>query len=183
MESAPAIKTTPKEDIVFNDKPKNNGMIFGMVLLAILAIGGIGFGVWGMMDGNAQKEQLNAQISTLRGQVSELQEKLENTTTIDDNVLVEDEDEEVTRGWPVMGGVFGSSFYVIDNSDKIVAKDKGTQVRSLSYCDIPVAEDMSKPSSMTCRVTVEDGDGVFYYDGTSGLLEFYSADEWDSKWQ
>lgn len=88
--SAPVNNDTGS-DVVFQDKPKKNlGMILGMVFLVILAAGGIGFGVWAMMDGNSQKEQLNTQITSLKGQVSELQGKIGNNT-IDDCVLVDDQ--------------------------------------------------------------------------------------------
>ena len=53
----------------------------------------------------------------------------------------------------------------------------------MKTCDIPVAEDMSKPSSLTWSVTVGDGDGVFFYDGIDGSLEFYYFNEWQEKWQ
>ena len=62
-------------------KKKSNGMLYGMILLAILAIGGIGFGVWAMMDKNGQSETLNTQISVLKQQNNELQEKLNSATT------------------------------------------------------------------------------------------------------
>ncbi len=77
METKPVATEPSKSDIVFNDKPKkNSSMILGMVLLAILAIGGIGFGVWAMLDGNAQKENLNNQISSLTTQNNELLEQI-----------------------------------------------------------------------------------------------------------
>ncbi|MBR3132390.1 hypothetical protein IKG33_03210 [Candidatus Saccharibacteria bacterium] len=77
VEARPIANEPVKSDIVFNDKPKKSGgMILGMVLFAILAAGGIGFGVWAMMDGNAQKEQLNEQINTLKTQNNELMDKL-----------------------------------------------------------------------------------------------------------
>ena len=66
-------------DIVFRNEPKSNkGMIAGMVCLALLAIGGISFGVWAMMDGNAKVEQLNSRIDSLKQQDSELQEDNNN---------------------------------------------------------------------------------------------------------
>ncbi|MBQ3433125.1 hypothetical protein IJG22_02390 [Candidatus Saccharibacteria bacterium] len=71
----------PGSDVVFRDKPKkSHGMLYGMILLAILAAGGIGFGAWAMMDGNGQMEQLNDQISVLKKQNSELQEQVSNNT-------------------------------------------------------------------------------------------------------
>ena len=71
-QDSPSKVSSPKDDIVFADKPKSNGMLLGMILLGILAVGGIGFGVWTMMDGNSQKEQLNSQISALKQQNEEL---------------------------------------------------------------------------------------------------------------
>ncbi len=72
-----------------NEKKKGKGMVYGLILLAILAAGGIGFGVWAMMNGDTEKEQLNAQISTLKAQNNELSEKVfefeeNNTGTINE---------------------------------------------------------------------------------------------------
>ena len=79
-EVKPVADEAPKEDIVFSNKPKKKtGMILGMILFAILAIGGVGFGVWAMMDGNTQKEALNKQIDNLIAQNGELQSKLNNS--------------------------------------------------------------------------------------------------------
>ena len=56
---------------------KKTGWILAVVLLLIVAIGGVGFGVWTMMDGNAQKDALNSQISALKQQNNDLQEQIE----------------------------------------------------------------------------------------------------------
>ena len=56
----------PGSNIVFRDKSsKGKGMIIGMVVLALLAVGGIGFGVWEMMDKNQEVANLNAKILEL----------------------------------------------------------------------------------------------------------------------
>lgn len=57
-------------------KKSGKGMIYGMIIFMILAIGGIGFGVWAMMDGNMQKANLEKQISDLRAQNNQLQEQI-----------------------------------------------------------------------------------------------------------
>lgn len=57
-------------------KKSSKGMIYGMIIFMILAIGGIGFGVWAMMDGNMQKANLEKQISDLRAQNNQLQEQI-----------------------------------------------------------------------------------------------------------
>lgn len=62
------------EDIVFRSQPegsKSKGMLIGMICLAILAIGGIGFGAWAMMDGNDRVAKKDEQISDLNSQLAE----------------------------------------------------------------------------------------------------------------
>ena len=54
------------------DKKKNKMMLYGMIVLAVLAVGGIGFGIWAMVDGNIQKAQLNSQIAVLNERIEEL---------------------------------------------------------------------------------------------------------------
>ena len=56
-------------------KKSGKGMLIGMILLVLVAIGGIGFGVWAMVDGNSQKDSLNSQISALKEQNNELLDK------------------------------------------------------------------------------------------------------------
>ena len=87
---------------MFQDKPKKNmTMILGMVLLGILAVGGIAFGVWEMMDGKAQVakkdeqiKELNSQISLLEQEKEELESQVESLSGLNDGdeILVEDED-------------------------------------------------------------------------------------------
>lgn len=57
-------------------KKKSNGMLIGMILLALVAAGGVGFGVYAMMDGNTKVDNLNKQIKSLKDQNAELLEKL-----------------------------------------------------------------------------------------------------------
>ena len=113
---APA-PTSQGRDVVFQDKPKkNNGMILGMVVLAILAVGGIGFGVWAMMDGNTQKEQLNSQISTLKSQNSELQERIDKQNESLEPELQDsdiDEKEESNNNSSVSEYPHGLNFIII----------------------------------------------------------------------
>lgn len=68
---------------VVGRKERKTGWILAIVLLLIIAAGGVGFGVWAYMDGNTQKDQLNSQISDLQQQNNELQEELStNSNTV-----------------------------------------------------------------------------------------------------
>ena len=56
----------PGGDVVFKDKSqKSKGMIVGMIVLALLAIGGVGFGVWAYLDGNARVAEKDEQIASM----------------------------------------------------------------------------------------------------------------------
>ncbi len=67
-------------------KKSGKGMLYGMIVFMILAIGGIGFGAWAMMDGNTQKANLEKQISDLRAQNNLLQEQIaEGSGSSDDD--------------------------------------------------------------------------------------------------
>ena len=82
------------------------------------------------------------------------------------------------------GGAFSGKFYVIDSMDKIVAKYDNKRVLEVVSCDIPVGQDRSKPTHMTCGVEiVGGGSGVFFYDGIDNVLEFYTTEEWKERWQ
>ncbi len=57
-------------------KKKGSGMIIGMILLALVATGGIGFGVYMFMEKGNVETSLNKQIKTLKEQNADLLEKL-----------------------------------------------------------------------------------------------------------
>ena len=91
------------------DKPKkkSHAMAIGMVFLAILAIGGIGFGVWAMMDGNAKVAKKDEEIVDLKGQIADKEEYIEkiNVETPDD----EDVDE------PTNGSLLVDDLYLVND--------------------------------------------------------------------
>ena len=69
---------------MFRDKTKKSkGMIIGMVVLALIAVGGIGFGVWAFLSGNQKEVKLNEQISDLQSQLASQPEINETTTEVD----------------------------------------------------------------------------------------------------
>lgn len=77
------------EDIVFRSQPegsKSKGMLIGMICFAILAIGGIGFGVWAMMDGNDKVAKKDEQISDLNSQLAEKEAMVGDETIGDENI-------------------------------------------------------------------------------------------------
>ena len=79
-------ESAPKNDVIFRDKPKmSKGVVAGMVCLTMLAIGGIGFGVWAMMDGNARVDELNKQIKASKVEDNELLDKIKEFEEYEEN--------------------------------------------------------------------------------------------------
>ena len=72
------------------NKPKQNkGMLIGLVAAIIVAVGGIGFGVFMMISGNQRADSLNKQISTLKSQNSELQNQVADAAALNGDVALE----------------------------------------------------------------------------------------------
>ena len=149
-------------DVVFTDKPKkSNGMILGMILLALIAAGGIGFGVWAMMDGNSQKETLNSQISTLQEENNELQEKVaELESTIETY-----ENSEASETGDFEAEVVEGVFYVKDSEGNVLAQSESLTVTELTACEY-LAED----STLKCTVVTPDGEGWFVFNTVENTL-------------
>lgn len=74
-------------------KKKGNGMLIGLVVLVIVALGGIGFGVWAMINGNNQVADVNKQLTAANQQVDEL--KKQNDELADKLAKQEQEKAEV----------------------------------------------------------------------------------------
>ena len=78
------------------DKPKkkSHAMVLGMVFLAILAIGGIGFGIWAWTTGFAQNMKHEEEIMDLRSQLAEATRPVVEEYDIEDDEIEEDYEEK-----------------------------------------------------------------------------------------
>lgn len=82
QEANQPVQSTGTGDVVFSNKPKSGkAMIIGMIILTLLATGGIGFGVWAMLDRNAQIEKKNEEIAA-QNDKSTNKTKTENGSTV-----------------------------------------------------------------------------------------------------
>ena len=93
---APTVDTTaPKDDIVFRDKTRRgSGMMIGMIVLALLAAGGIGFGVWAYLSGNQKETELNNKIAEYENQLKELGQSGQGDGNIDVSSTSQDDSEK-----------------------------------------------------------------------------------------
>lgn len=154
------------DDIVFRDKPKkSHGMLYGMVLLAILAIGGIAFGVWEMMDGNSQVAKKDEQIADLRGQLAEKNEAVEEDVAIADTVT----DSDMSN--PIISTALPAQYkvrYTIPvyadggTGNLFVVTIKDGNYESCGVVDIPTNDCVitGVPSGIYKAVTLYEGNGI-----------------------
>ena len=93
----------PGGNVVFQDKPKkSHASIYGMIFLAILAAGGIGFGVWSMLDSNAKLAKKDETIQDLNTQLANASQ-----TTVEENetdVVINNNSD--TSGPYIKDGIF-----------------------------------------------------------------------------
>lgn len=154
-------------------KKGGKGMMIGMALLAILAIGGISFGIFTMMDGNAQKDSLNKQISELKSQNSVLSDKiaeLEETIKNYENNTAGGADEgvitiELSGFGEVEVGIAEGVFSIKDSEGEILVQSNTafTKITSCNYTE--------EDSTLKCVVTDENGEeGWFLYSAAEGIL-------------
>lgn len=147
-----AVDSRPGGDLVFRDtSKKSKGMAIGMILLALLAVGGIGFGVWTMMDGNSQKEQLNGKISDLESEIVQKNDKISELETKNSSSSVQQQQEYLDEGQ--------GEFTIIEIGDCIM--DSGT-----------VEDGVKSNEILKCRATTSSGEGIFAWDSDSNRLRF-----------
>lgn len=181
-------KDMPKGDIVFNDKPKKKtGMILGMILLFLIAAGGVGFGVWAWMNGNSQKDSLNAQINSLKEQNSKL---LEQIGEEDEDVVVDVEVDawenfSSNLAKEYKGSVFGS-YYSYNGSDN-VEKTMTAYVNEnnhLTISDTDTRQTVAEADNVISVYYVRIGNGsvpYFYIISKDGSVSRYMLDDNDGK--
>ena len=159
----PDVVANAQDDIVFTNKPRaGKGMIAALVCAVVLAVGGIGFGVWAMIDGGIQKEQLNSQISALTAQSNELREQL-------DESIEKDED---TVFWPATLVHSDNKIYMINDSDKVVAAlEVPMVIQGIIGCSAAVTEDGADNNLVCAGVSNTGQEFGFSYNTDDGTLE------------
>ena len=165
-------------NVVFQDKPKKNtAMILGMVILLILAIGGIGFGVWTMMDGNQQREQLNTQIEALKKQKSDLDSQIiELQAEIEQYKAASSDVTEILppNQSEAEAVVIENKFTIKNANGDIYMQLDEHLVEEIVSCEPGTAE---ASAQLTCIVKTADGEAKVIYDYNEHSLEFVKTTE------
>ena len=168
--AAPAPAPAPEPNMMargVSEKKSGKGMLYGMILLGILAVGGIGFGIWTMMDSNSQKEALNSQISTLKKQNNELSDKIaELESTIEEYKNSENGETGETAAWSAKNAeIIDGAFFIKDSGGEVLAQSEVTAITEIVSCEY-----LEESTALKCTVTTTDGEGWFEYNTATGIL-------------
>ena len=141
-------------------KKKGNAMGLGMVLMAIAVLCGVGFGVWTMMDAETQKKELNSQISTLRQENNDLQERLSTGTSTDIDIIDTD-----SYSNPIITSNSADSSSVISFVSSAIGEIEGTSFNlhievengAIRSCDVSYANYNEGGVADVCEITGLNG--------------------------
>ena len=155
----------PGSDVVFQDKSKkSHGMLYGMILLAILAAGGIGFGAWAMMDGNSQVAKKDEQISVLKKQNSELQDKvteMEEASSKNELEAIEEQNQNEETGGQID----------VERTEE-TSNEEGYRVISIGDCFFDGGAAIGGINMLKCEAETSLGKGKFVWDSERNELFF-----------
>ena len=127
----------PKENTmaIGTPKKKSHTMLIGMILLAVIAAGGVGFGVWAMLDGNSRADKLNDQISTLQQQNSSLLEQMGDASVLDDGDTIINIDTDGTYANPVIKSDNAEVFYSLGFQSSFILSQDSIKRLSIGFVD------------------------------------------------
>lgn len=140
-----------QDDIAFTNKPRaGKGMIMALVCAVVLAVGGIGFGVWAMIDGNQKVAQKDEKIR-------KLDEELEKQGV---SINMEEENIEINgRKNPVIESSDPKESYSIFFDSSIMNTNSNNEDHILS---IVLNEGKTQRCELGVRRSETFGDHSFY---------------------
>lgn len=140
--AAPAVQVTVTTP---NDKNKvTRRLTLALILCILIALGGVGFGIWALLDRNAQIASLEEQNSALAEQV-----------------------ESAEHGWMPNAIAWSSTeirdgeFYVLDEHGDVITKSnlEGITINNITECTPSIDRTL-----LECVVETSAGDGWILYD-------------------
>ena len=152
VEKTPKVQADLARAVVVKKTGKNKCSVIGLVLLVFLAVGGTSFGVWAMVDRNAQKDLSNSQISILKKEVDDLSDQI---------AALEEANPEYQAS-------------ILENQG--IVETEGYRVLSIDACIADSGTAASPVTIIKCDAVTSDGDGKFIYDSESNELRFVKAE-------
>ena len=146
---------------------KNTGLIVGMVICAVLAVGGIGFGIYGMVEANSAKDIIvtkDTEISNLTGQLDSLNVKIDELesevnaqqdSSNQETQTDKKQDISIVDDGNLTPGIENGVFVFKNSEGAIVMQDN--EIRNVSYI---IACDGNATGKCTAKTS--DGKSVWF---------------------
>jgi len=150
----------PKAD---GEKKKSHTMLLVVILCLVLAAGGVGFGIWAMVD----SDKKDGEIASLREQNEELSEIVEVFSS-GAEVPTEDDKPAEPKKWAsteIVDGVF----HVLDSAGQVLAQSDSSWP---SFIEVLSCESSSGDTLLSCKVNTAEGEGQVLYDANGGSIGF-----------
>lgn len=145
---------------------ENKNRLLALLLLGLcllLAMGGVGFGIWSLLSSSERENSLGEQISSLKnqntellGQIEELQAELDMSDPSAPDVQVPPE-PKYWSSTEVRDGLFS----VLDANGEVIAQ---SNVQGVSVNEIIGCEQTADNTVLTCTASTSAGNGWFLYD-------------------
>ena len=151
-------------------KKNPNWMLFALTMCAILAVGGIGFGIWTAIDSSSKISELEGEIAKLREQDISTSEQEQSS----DGEGPTRADIASAKAWST-SEVRDGMFSVLDDDGNVVTQSDSSKVivNEIVSCD-----SSSDNTILTCDVITSMGEGWFLYDAYGdSLLSSFDAEE------
>ena len=168
------------QPLVQPKKPK--GLIATIIILVILALAGIAFGIYELMDSNQKSSKTSslqneisekeAKIAELETTISNLETESKETSEIDEQTQSIEETENTTEPAtnPTASATTSSEAPTIELLSEIADTDT-TKVYKIGECTADGGTGASSHFSLKCHVTVNGKDAlVSYHDGDNNIL-------------
>ena len=150
---------TPVAPVVENKQKGGNGLKIATAIACVVAVCGIGFGVYGMM----QSAQRDSQISDLKVEVNDLETEISNLDSKKEEVVINTEtittDPDVTSQEPN------------NNSSETAAILLGTILdKNDSRTVFKIGDCTADGPSVKCPVIINGKDALISYNSTDSIL-------------
>lgn len=132
---------------------KHQWMAVALVVCVILAIGGIGFGIWAMTSNSAEASRLNSEIASLKSQNADLTEKVAQLEANNETSI----EAKAWKSTELQNGVF----YVLGENGEVVAQ---SDANTPTVNEVVECESSDDNTVLTCSVETSEGEGWFLYD-------------------
>ena len=168
----------PTASAVDSKQENGNGLKIATAIACVVAVCGIGFGVYGMIDAgsakdlvfskNAKISDLNSEVTNLNARIKDLEDQINKQQDYSDQD--NDESEQTSVNSSDLTAEVQDGVFVLKNSNgMVVTQDTTKNIAEIISCD---SGTNSSNSPLKCTAKTIDGKSVwFIYDFEGGELK------------